>query len=275
MIDILNLNFASTDKDPRPKWPDGIPAHTRYITHIFEQYDIEEALFTNGEGFPVTTLRNTAIKSGIQEVLWIYQDMSNKLSDAHKRGITWWDEFDIGDGTIGQRYGATVRKYDLMDNLLHSLHINPYGRRHIMDLYQYADLKSGPGLHPCAFSTSWSVRDDNGTLFLDMFLHQRSSDVLMANAINKAQYVALQMMVARDVGMKVGKFSHFVDNYHVYDRHLPAAHELLEREPLKENVWFRIKDDAPTRFWDMSVDDFEIFNPASSRKLSAPLELAI
>jgi thymidylate synthase len=23
----------------------------------------------------------------------------------------WWDEWDIGDGTIGQRYGATVKKW--------------------------------------------------------------------------------------------------------------------------------------------------------------------
>jgi thymidylate synthase len=33
------------------------------------------------------------------------------LNSAHNRGIMWWDEWDIGDGTIGQRYGATVKKW--------------------------------------------------------------------------------------------------------------------------------------------------------------------
>jgi thymidylate synthase len=67
-------------------------------------------MISKGE-FPITTLRNTAIKTGINEILWIYQD--SKLDSAHNRGIMWWDEWDIGDGTIGQRYGATVKKWDI------------------------------------------------------------------------------------------------------------------------------------------------------------------
>jgi thymidylate synthase len=37
----------------------------------------------------------------------------------------WWDEWDIGDGTIGQRYGATVKKC-LLNTLLDGLKNDPF-----------------------------------------------------------------------------------------------------------------------------------------------------
>ena len=75
------INHGQWDENPRPKWKDGTPAHSKFITQVFEEYNI-------GKGeFPITTLRNTAIKMGINEVLWIYQKQSSKLSDAHDLGI--------------------------------------------------------------------------------------------------------------------------------------------------------------------------------------------
>lgn len=107
------------DENPRPKYKDGTPANSKFITQVFEKYDISK-----GE-FPIPTLRNTAIKTGIKEILWIYQKQTNSLDIAHNMGINWWDEWNIGDGSIGQRYGATVAKYDMMNNLLNGLKNNP------------------------------------------------------------------------------------------------------------------------------------------------------
>ena len=109
------LKEGSWDENPRPKWADGTPANSKFITGVFEEYDISK-----GE-FPITTLRNTAIKTGIREILWIYQKQSNSLVEAREMGINWWDEWNVGNDTIGQRYGATVKRYKLMDNLLDGL----------------------------------------------------------------------------------------------------------------------------------------------------------
>ncbi len=147
-------------------------------------------------------------------------------------GINWWDEWNIGDDTIGQRYGATIQRYNLMNKLLDGLKNDPFSRRHIIDMYQYHDLNETEGLHPCAYSTSWSVRKVNGEYYLDMTLNQRSNDYIVANYINKTQYLALQMMVAGHLDYKVGKFCHLVQNLHIYDRHLDSAIELLNRTPL-------------------------------------------
>lgn len=197
----------------------------------------------------------------------------NKILDLlkDKYGITWWDSWDVGDRTIGQRYGATVKRYDLINKLLNGLKNEPYGRRHIINLYQYQDFDDSDGLYPCAMETQWSVRDG----YLDMTLIQRSSDLLVANAINKIQYVALQMMVARHVGLKPGTFWHYVNNAHIYDRHIIQAEEILKREPQENSESIRlVLNPKKTNFYDFTIDDFtlENYNPV---KPNLKFELAI
>lgn len=259
---------GTVDENPRPKYKDGTPAHTKFITQVFEEYDISK-----GE-FPIPTLRNTAIKTGIREVLWIYQKQTSSLIEARKIGVNWWDEWNVGDETIGQRYGATIRDLDLMNSLLIALKEDPFSRRSIINMYQEKDLRQTKGLYPCAYETIWSCRKIHGEMFLDMTLIQRSNDYIMAGYINKIQYVALQMMVAGHLGYKVGKFCHFVQNLHVYDRHFNAVSELLERQPRQENHP-SITISENKNFYDYTVDDFLIQNIRGIEKINSELEIAI
>lgn len=255
------------DLNPRPKYKDGSPAHTRFITQVFEEYDISK------NEFPIPTLRNTAIKTGIKEILWIYQDQSSDLIKARDKGINWWDEWNIGNDTIGIRYGETVKRYDLMNKLLNGLKDDPFGRRHIIDLWQESDLNESKGLNPCAFQTMWSVRKIKNDIYLDCTLTQRSNDFIIAGFINKIQYVALQMMVAGHLGYKVGKFCHFVQNLHIYDRHLNALNEILNREPLENQPILELKESK--NFYDYTIDDFKIYDIEGIKKLNSELEIAI
>ena len=273
------LSEGSWDENPRPKWKDGTPAHTKFITGVFEEYDLSK-----GE-FPITTLRNTAIKTGIREVLWIYQKQTSSLADARELGVNWWEEWNIGDETIGQRYGATINRYDLMNQLLYGLKIDPFGRRHIINMFQYSDLKETNGLFPCAYETLWSVRKIDGEYYLDMTLTQRSNDYIMAGYINKIQYVALQMMVASHCGYKLGKFCHLVQNLHVYDRHMDAVKEILDRQELSipsKNTQPTFIREYPSLelttnsdFYNITVDDFKISGIDGIQKLSHKLEIAV
>ena len=255
------------DENPRPFYADGTPGHSKFITQVFEEYDLSK------NEFPITTLRNTAIKMGIKEILWIYQNQSNKLEDLRKLGVKWWDNWDIGDGTIGQRYGATIRKYDLMNKLLDSLKNNPFSRRHIINLYQEHDLKETDGLQPCAYETLWSVRKINNDYYLDLTLIQRSNDYIVAGYINKIQYVALQMMVASHLGYKIGKFCHYVQNLHIYDRHFTAVDELLNKIPLEIQPELHLKKDK--YFYEFTINDFYITGVDDITKIKSKLELAI
>ena len=268
---ILNIEKiiiqGSWDENPRPKYEDGTPANSRFITGVFEEYDISK------DEFPIPTLRNTAIKTGIKEILWIYQKQTSSLSVAREMGVNWWEEWNIGNDTIGQRYGETINKYDLMNQLLDGLVNDPFGRRHIINMFQYEDLQSTKGLFPCAYETIWSVRKVGEDKVLDMTLIQRSNDYLVAGYINKIQYVALQMIVAGHCGYKVGKFCHLVQNLHIYDRHFDASTELLNKEPLDIQPKLILKEDK--NFYEYTINDFEIIGIDGISKINSKLELAI
>lgn len=248
---ILEEGTSTVGHKVRPKYADGTEAHTLFINQVVEKYDI------NKNEFPITTLRPIYIKKAIGEILWIYQDQSNNLDVLKdKYGITWWDDWEVDNTrTIGQRYGATIKKYDLMNKLLRGLSEEPYSRRHIINMYQYIDFNETEGLYPCAYETVWTVRDS----YLDMTLHQRSNDYLIAGHINKMQYVALMMMVARHVGLKPGIFMHVVENLHIYDRHIEQAEEMLNRIS-SDKIPKLILKEGKTNFYDFTVDDFEIID---------------
>ena len=261
------MEEGSWDENPRPKYEDGTPANSKFITGVFEEYDISK------EEFPIPTLRNTAIKTGIKEILWIYQKQTSSLRVAREMGINWWEEWNIGDDTIGQRYGATIGRYNLIDRLLVGLIDDPFGRRHIINMFQYHDLFETKGLFPCAYEILFSVRKNNGELTLDMTLIQRSNDYLVAGYINKIQYTALLMMVAGHCGYKVGKFCHLVQNLHIYDRHFDYVSELLKNETTNISPSFRLN--GSKNFYDYTLDDFEFFDFDKLKPLSGKLELAI
>lgn len=244
------LDNGYLDENPRPKYADGTPAHTLSVNQMMQKYDISK-----GE-FPITTLRPIAWKNAVKEILWIYQKQTSSLQVLEDEfDIHWWNEWESKDrpGTIGQRYGATVRKHDSMNNLLNDIKNDPYGRRHIICLWQEEDFKETDGLKPCAFMTMWNVRGK----YLDMTLVQRSSDFLTAGNINQMQYVALLMMVAKATGYEPGVFCHFLQNVQIYDRHIENANIMYEREsiPCKPHFVFTPKSND---FYSFKLDDFKL-----------------
>lgn len=259
--DIKNiLENGYKDIDPRPKYEDGTPAHTISVNHVTRKYDLSK-----GE-FPICTLRHQAWKTGIREIFTIYKNPTNVLSEMEEMGVTWWTPWDIGDGTIGQRYGATVKRYDLVNRLIEDIRKDPYGRRKIMSLWQEADLRETPGLAPCAFLTIWNVRGE----YLDMCMVQRSGDMLTASGaggINEIQYAAFLIMIARVTGYEPGVFTHFVANEQIYDRHVDNAHEMLRRAEEKaasgndgEGPMLVLNKEKNCKLEDIKVEDFEMIN---------------
>ena len=260
------LDEGYKDENPRPHYADGTPAHTISVNHTVRRYDLSR-------DFPICTLRPMAWKTGIREIFTIYQKPTNEIAKMEEMGVNWWGDWDIGDGTIGQRYGATVSRYDLINKLIKDIENDPYGRRKIVSLWQETDLAETAGLAPCAFLTIWNVRGE----YLDMMLVQRSGDMLTASGpggINEIQYAALQMMIARHTGYKPGMFTHVVANEQIYDRHMDAANEMLERykeleqkesdETLVENHWDiyprLMINDNKTNFYDFTIQDFCMVN---------------
>ena len=122
------LNEGVFSEQARPKYKDGTVANSS-TSQVLLRYDLSK-----GE-FPITTLRPIAIKSAIKrEVLWIYQDQTNSLEILNdKYNVHYWNDWEVGDtGTIGERYGAVVKKHDVINKILKQLEANPWNRRNII-----------------------------------------------------------------------------------------------------------------------------------------------
>jgi thymidylate synthase len=261
--DILTkiLNEGSMDVNPRPKWPDGTPAHSLSINGYMCQYDLSK-----GE-LPLMTLRPVAIKNGIKEILWIYQDQTSDLEILrNKYGVNWWNEWalsepnELGHDTIGATYGQIVKDHDLMNRyVLDSIAKNPDSRYHIINLWNPSSQLKPHGLKPCAMMTQFMVRHGkDGKTYLDSSLYQRSCDYLTAaSGINAIQYAVFNMMVAHHFNMLPGVFTHFMMNIQIYDRHIPIAEEILKRESIEVYPKITINPEKKN-FYDITIDDIKI-----------------
>ncbi|SEW34512.1 thymidylate synthase [[Clostridium] fimetarium] len=249
--DILENGVSTEGEKVRPKWDDGSSAYTIKKFCVVNRYDLSKE-------FPAITLRRTAFKSCIDEVLWIWQKKSNNVKDLNSHI---WDSWADEDGSIGKAYGYQLgvkHKYkegemDQVDRVLFDLKNNPYSRRIMTNLYVHQDLHE-MNLYPCAYSMTFNVTDNK----LNAILNQRSQDILAANNWNVVQYAVLLHMIAQVSGLEVGELVHVIADAHIYDRHIPIIKELIER-PTFDAPIFHINPEIKD-FYEFKTDDFSLEN---------------
>lgn len=260
--DIIENGTDTQGEKVRPKWEDGSPAYTIKKFGVVNRYDLRKE-------FPALTLRKTALKSCMDEILWIWQRKSNNINDL-KPHI--WDEWADKDGSIGKAYGYQIGKryihhkeyieeenlgkrwkelldeypsakigsigvngkpwdilLDQIDSVIYDLKHNPYSRRIMTNIYNFEDLHE-MNLYPCAYSMTFNVTNENGKLTLNAILNQRSQDVLAANNWNVCQYAILLMMIAQVCDMEAGVLIHVIADCHLYLKHVPLIKELISRK---------------------------------------------
>lgn len=249
--DIIENGYSSQGQKVRPVWEDGTPAHTMKRFGIVNRYDLSKE-------FPALTLRPTAIKSAVDEVLWIWQKKSNNIKDLNSHI---WDEWADENGSIGKAYGYQMGvlydfpqgKMDQVDNVLWNLKNQPYSRRIMTNIYNFANLTQ-MNLEPCAYSMTFNVTGNR----LNAILNQRSQDVLAANNWNVVQYSVLVHMFAQVSGLVPGELVHMISDAHIYDRHIPLIEDLIQRPQFPAPI-FQLDPDV-TDFYDFTPDSFRVSN---------------
>ena len=239
--DIIDNGTSTEGEKVRPVWEDGTSAYTVKKFGVVNRYDLSKE-------FPALTLRRTAIKSCVDELLWIWQKKSNNV---HELKSHIWDSWADETGSIGKAYGYQMgvkHQYkegmmDQVDRVIYDLKNNPYSRRIMTNIYVHQDLHE-MHLYLCAYSMTFNVTKEKG------------SDVLTANNWNVCQYAVLIHMLAQVCGMKAGEFVHVIADAHIYDRHIPMIEELISREPLPApKFWL---NPEVTDFYDFIPDDVRL-----------------
>lgn len=266
--DILDNGTDTKGEKVRAKWDDGSYAYTIKKFGVVNRYDLRKE-------FPAITLRKTAFKSCVDELLWIWQKKSNNVNEL-KSHI--WDAWADEKGSIGKAYGYQLGvkhhypegDMDQVDRVLFDLKNNPYSRRIMTNIYVHQDL-SEMNLYPCAYSMTFNVtiNKETGKLVLNGILNQRSQDVLTANNWNVCQYAALLHMLAQVNDMEAGEFMHVIADAHIYDKHVELVEELISREQYPApKLWINpeIKN-----FYDFTTDDIKLLDYQHGEQIKIPV----
>ena len=230
--DVIENGTSTEGEKVRPVWEDGTSAYTIKRFGVVNRYDLRKE-------FPALTLRRTALKSAMDEILWIWQKKSNNIKDLHSHI---WDSWADENGSIGKAYGYQLgvkHQYkegmmDQVDRVLYDLKNNPYSRRIMTNIYVHQDLHE-MNLYPCAYSMTFNVTN-----------------------WNVCQYSILLMMIAQVCDMEAGELVHVIADCHIYDRHVPVIKELLSRTPYPAPT---VKLNPEIRdFYEFTTDDLIVEN---------------
>ena len=247
--DILENGTSTEGEKVRPHWEDGSSAYTIKRFGVVNRYDLRKE-------FPALTLRKTALKSCMDEILWIYQRKSANIHDLNSHV---WDEWADENGDLGPVYGVQWRSWpapdgshvDQIENLMQQLRTNPDSRRMIVCAWN-PGLVDQMALPPCHCLFQFYVADGR----LSCQLYQRSCDIFLGVPFNIASYALLTHMVAQQAGLEVGDFVWTGGDCHLYDNHMEQTELQLSREPRPyPQLVIRRKPDS---IFDYRFEDFEI-----------------
>ena len=189
--------------------------------------------FDLAEGFPLLTTKKLHVKSIVYELLWFLRGDTN-VKYLNEHGVTIWDEWANGEGSLGRIYGAQWtdwrtadgKSINQIDQVIAQIRENPHSRRHMVSAWNVGELEQ-MALPPCHALFQFFVLEGR----LSCQLYQRSADLFLGVPFNIASYALLTLMVAQVCGLKPGEFVHTFGDLHLYANHIEQAKLQLTREP--------------------------------------------
>ncbi len=227
------------------------------------------------EGFPLLTTKKMHWNSLLHEVLW-YLSGENHIRNLRKHTKI-WDAWADKDGNLETAYGYywrhfpsaqknkngewEVREVDQIQYVIDEISRNPNSRRLVVNAWEPGNATTSK-LPPCHYTFVFNVNDGK----LNCHLTQRSGDIALGIPFNLAAYSLLTLVIAQQVGLKLGEFAHTIIDAHIYVAsessetesydHLYGLKEQLKREPLPLP---KLKI-AKKPLHQLTFDDFELLN---------------
>ena len=244
--------------------------------------------FDLSKSFPLLTTKKMFTRGITEELLWflrgetnakILQDKNVHIWDGNstrdfldKVGLPHLKEGDVGRtyGFLFRHFGAeykdcntdyTGQGFDQVQNVLDLIRNNPDSRRIIMSLWEPPFIGRAC-LPPCLLLYQFRVYNDT----LSCSMYQRSGDFGLGVPFNIASASLMTYLFAHITGLKPGKLIHTIGDTHIYNNHIKAMKEQIQRNPLPFPK-LKIKDRGQNKIEDYVVSDFEILGYLSHGKI--------
>ena len=179
---------------------------------------LERFLFVPGRNNdPFAQIAETLwVMAGRDDVGWLGQYVP-RAADYSDDGLTW-------RGAYGPRLRCWKGTVDQFERIRDLLADDPASRRAVMNIFDPAVDYAATRDVPCNNWLAWTVRD--GRLHLAVAV--RSNDAVWGfSGVNAFEWSVLQEMLARWLGVGVGRQTWLAASFHVYERHWPRAARIV------------------------------------------------
>lgn len=254
----------------------------------------EQVKFNFEDGFPLITCRDMT-KSWeriiTREILWMISGSTSAKEAEEKFGLTLWNRWaedsakKIGTppGELGPIYGKQLRnwngKTDQLSEVVEMLKRTPETRRAVISLWNLEDVEIGGvkkvNVANCIsmihFSQmNYKLRDGSYEPRLDMVMTHRSSDLPAGAPFDWAGWALLQMIIAKEIGLKPGSLTANIEDGQIYEMQIEKVKELLKRQPMARGT-VTIENSVPGDIYNHKPEDFKLVNYQSHPKMIIPV----
>lgn len=163
--------------------------------------------------------------SALGELLW-YLSGENRLEQITPYVPAYADESE-DRVTVHGGYGPRLLKhrgrYDQLRAVTAGLRASPTSRRAVVQIFDAEDTSRRWPEVPCTMTLQFLVREAR----LDLIVTMRSNDAYLGLPHDVFCFTMLQELVARDLGVELGTYRHFVGSMHLYEQHTPGVERYL------------------------------------------------
>lgn len=212
----------------------------------------------NNGTIPILTTKKVAFRPCFEELFWFIRGCTDNAKLQEKNVSIWNGNstrefldsrglYDREVGDLGPVYGFQWRHFnakyvdrntdytgqgvDQLQNIIDDLKNEDMrsSRRHILTAWNPCQLDD-MALPPCHMTCQFHVRDGQ---YLSCALFQRSGDVGLGVPFNIASYSLFTHILAKHCGLIADEFVYFLGNCHIYEDHLDALKQQVDRQPIE------------------------------------------
>lgn len=133
-------------------------------------------------------------------------------------------EFSDDGNTLYGAYGYRIA--DSIWYCIDKLKKDKYTRQAVLTIHKANDVKNESKDIPCTISLQFTIRNEK----LNMHVYMRSNDVVLGMPYDVFVFTNLQMLVANELGIKLGKYYHTVTSLHAYDSDVEMLKKIAASE---------------------------------------------
>jgi len=206
-------------------------------------------------GFPLMSHKKMFMRGIIEELLFFLRGDTQTKVLADK-GVNIWkgntsqefleqnDKTHLKPGEMGPMYGYQFRHFnkpwgeaeggvDQLANVVRLIRTSPTSRRIMMTTYNPAQAEEGV-LYPChSIVLQFYVEGK----FIDVYCYNRSSDLILGLPFNIASTSLLLLIIAQMTGKIARRVILSLGDCHIYESHMGAAKQLLDRSHSTESCY--------------------------------------